>query len=117
LLSTFAFNFILRRHNKGVLSADADIGGGGGGANVNAAGVFVFDTTSGELKLDMTIAITLAFGPFTIIGRMRKSTECIDAGTVISGSLKADAGKAWYQPRHLVMFTMFTKYFMVVHTK
>ena len=27
------------------------------------------------------------------------------------------AGKARYQPRQLVIFTMFTKYFMVIHTK
>ena len=25
--------------------------------------------------------------------------------------------KAWYHPRHLVIYTMFTKYFMVIHTK
>ena len=32
-------------------------------------------------------------------------------------SMYSLAGKAWYHPRHLVIFTMFTNYFMVIHTK
>jgi len=60
--------------------------------NLNAAGIFNFDTTSGELVLDVTISITLSFGPFKVIGSMRRSSVCIDAGTVISGSLQVDAG-------------------------
>jgi hypothetical protein len=80
----------LRRYDKGVLSADADIGANG--VNLNAAGVFNFDTTSGELVLELTIELTLTFGPFTVIGKMRRSSKCDRQGTVISGTIQAQAG-------------------------
>ena len=75
---------------KGVLSADADIGANG--VNLNAAGVFNFDTTSGELVLELTIELRLTFGPFKVIGKMRRKSKCDSQGTVISGSIQVQAG-------------------------
>jgi len=54
--SKFDFNFNL------VPYALAAAGVGNDAASVNANGVFNFDTTSGELKLDATVAIQLKVG-------------------------------------------------------
>ena len=51
---------------------------------------------------------------------LRSRFECVFSKTLLSGRLhrgRVPDGKARYHPHHLVIYTMFTKYFMAIHTK
>ena len=76
--------------------------------NVDVVSTFtsVYVPIGGEAQCKIAAAVVLS--------------SCLPAVTAYTDQDRAAdlaAGKARHGPRHLVIFTMYTKYFMVIHTK